>query len=103
MWRQVSFNASYLPQGISPRQVRTTGVETHSHSPRHKSTSVRPPLPPPTLGPMLPLGIPMFSRHGASDPFIESLNHWRQPSADISMPDYSGSTSQSSHSRRGTD
>jgi hypothetical protein len=104
MWRQVSFNASYLPQGISPRHVRTTGVEAHSHSPRHKTASVRPSLPPSTLGPMLPPDIPLFSRQGACDPFTEPVPHWRQSSsADESMPDYSSSTSQTTQSRRVTD
>jgi hypothetical protein len=104
MWRQVSFNASYLPQYVSPRNVATTSVETHTHSPRPRTSMSRPVLPPPTLGPMLPHGIPMFSRAAASDPFTESLHPWRQSSsADVSMPDYSSSSSWASHSRRVTD
>ena len=104
MWRQVSFNASYLPQYVSPRHIRSTGVEAHSHSPRPRTSLGRPALPPPTLGPMLPPGIPAFSRNAHSDPFIEPVHPWRQSSStDVSMPDYSSSASWASHSRRVTD
>jgi hypothetical protein len=104
MWRQVSFNASYLPQYISPRHIRSTEMEAHSHSPRPKASLGRPTIPPPILGPMLPPNIPAFSRNGHSDPFIESVHPWRQTSStDVSMPDYSSSTSWASHSRRMTD
>jgi hypothetical protein len=104
MWRQVSFNASCLPQYVSPRNVATASVEAHSHSPRPRTSLSRPTLPPPTLGPMLPPGIPPFSRPGASDPFIEPVHPWRHSSsADVSMPDYSSSASWASHSRRVTD
>src|SRR5580700_5489644 len=81
MWRQVSFNASYLPQYVSPRHIRSTGVEAHSHSPRPRASLGRPALPPPTLGPMLPPGIPAFSRNAHSDPFIEPIHPWRQTSS----------------------
>lgn len=104
MWRQVSFNASYLPQYVSPRHISSTGVEAHSHSPRPRASLGRPALPPPALGPMLPPGIPAFSRNTHSDPFIEPVHPWRQTSStDISMPDYSSSASWTSHSRRVTD
>lgn len=104
MWRQVSFNASYLPQYVSPRNVGTTAAEAHGHSPRPRTSLSRPTLPPPTLGSMAPPGVPMFSRAGASDPFTEPVHPWRHSSsADVSMPDYSSSASWASHSRRATD
>lgn len=104
MWRQVSFNASYLPQYVSPRHIRSAGMDDHSHSPRPRASLGRPPLPPPILGPMPPPGIPAFSRNALSDPFIEPVHPWRQTSStDVSMPDYSSSASWASHSRRVTD
>ncbi len=104
MWRQVSFNASYLPQYVSPQNIRSTGAEAHSHSPRPRTSLGRPTLPPPTLGQMLPSGMPVLSRNSYSDPFIEPIHPWRQTSsADVSMPDYSSSASWASNSRRVTD
>lgn len=54
---------------------------------------------------MPPPGLPTFPRPAHFDPFTDPrATQWRQPSsADVSMPDYSSSVSQASHSRQFTD
>src|SRR6266487_802660 len=99
MWRQAQPSVSYLPQGVSSSSVMAGDIEDHSHSSRPRAPSLRPPLPLPTLGSMLPPGIPLLPR--TRDPFVEAASHYLRPSTtDISMPDYSASVSRSSQSRR---
>lgn len=102
MWRQAQPNISFPPQHVSPPSATAGDIEDHSHSPRPRAPSFRPQLLPPTLGSMLPPGLPSLPR--TSDPFVEAATHWRRPSTtDVSMPDYSSSVSRSSQSRRVTD
>lgn len=106
MWRHISFAAGMIPGSNAPRMSGEGGIEVHSHSPRRRSVSLaRPQRPPPVMGMMLPPGLPAFPRATNFDPFTEPrATQWRQPSsADVSMPDYSSSVSQASHSRQFTD
>jgi hypothetical protein len=109
MWRQVSFATPLLPQSDNATtKVGDGDIEVHSHSPRRRTISVaRQTLRPSTMGSMLPPGLPMYSRVVSYDPFTEpgSSRHWRHPSSsvDVSMPDYSTSTSNASGSRQVTD
>jgi hypothetical protein len=106
MWRHISFVAGIIPGSNVPRKSSEGGIEVHSHSPRRRSVSLaRPQRPPPVMGMMLPPGLPAFPRAANFDPFTEPrATQWRQPSsADVSMPDYSSSVSQASHSRQFTD
>ncbi|KFY58616.1 hypothetical protein V496_06048 [Pseudogymnoascus sp. VKM F-4515 (FW-2607)] len=106
MWRHISFVAGMLPGGNVPRKSSEGAVEAHSHSPRRRSASLtRPQRPPTGVGMMPPPGLPTFPRPAHFDPFTEpGATQWRQPSsADVSMPDYSSSVSQASHSRQFTD
>ncbi|KFY37578.1 hypothetical protein V495_07093 [Pseudogymnoascus sp. VKM F-4514 (FW-929)] len=106
MWRHISFVAGMIPGGNVARHASEGALEAHSHSPRRRSVSLaRPQRPPPTMGMMLPPGLPTFPRTANFDPFTEPrATQWRQPSsADVSMPDYSSSVSMASHSRQFTD
>lgn len=106
MWRHISFVAGMIPGGNVARHASEGALEAHSHSPRRRSISLaRPQRPPPTMGMMLPPGLPTFPRTANFDPFTEPrATQWRQPSsADVSMPDYSSSVSMASHSRQFTD
>ena len=94
MWRQVSLAGPYLAQQQSPQAVQN--VEAHSHSPRRERIGTRVPQPPaPASGAMLP-PTAIFPRQQPYDPFTDQVhaafNGWRQPSADVSMPDYSSSS-----------
>jgi len=106
MWRQVSFAASIMPGASIQRNASESGIEVHSHSPRRSSaTLVRQQLPPYAMGMMPPPVLPSYLRAANYDPFTEPRPAlWRQPSStDVSMPDYSSSVSQASHSRQFTD
>jgi hypothetical protein len=104
MWRQIPYVAQY--QGTSPRRIAETGdPDTHSHSPRCRSTplagSALPALITGSMGPLNSMQFPKLT--GGFDPFTEPgliQNHWRNTSStDVSMPDYSSTES----SRRVTD
>jgi len=107
MWRQISLVGPYFAQQISPCQT-SYGIEAHSHSPRHGPTSTRPQLPATSIGSMLPPKVPVFPRHPTFDPFTEPVHTafqgLRQPSsADVSMHDYSNSSTRASSSHHVTD
>jgi len=94
-----------IPGTNIQRKASESGIEVHSHSPRRSSaTLARQEGPPPAMGMMLPPGLPSYPRAANFDLFTEPRLLWRQPSsADVSMPDYSSSVSQASHSRQFTD
>ena len=108
MWRQVPVVTTYYAQVQSP-QPTLGDADTHHHSPRRIQNASRHgsnlalsggnPMPPPT--------IPAYIRQANHDPFVDStsqaFNLWRQPSSDVSMPDYSKSNSRASSMRNITD
>ena len=110
MWRQVSLLAPYFVQHASPGP-RHDEAETHSHSPRRRAGSMRPPPTVASLSVINPENIPTFPPHAIFDPFIEAeqppLKSWRHPrqpsTADVSMPDYSKSNTRTNSSRHVTD
>jgi hypothetical protein len=110
MWRQVSLLAPYFVQHTSPCR-RQDDAETHSHSPRRGTGSMRPPPTVSSLSVINPENIPTFPSHAIFDPFIEAeqtpMKSWRQPrqssTADVSMPDYSKSNTRTNSSRHVTD
>jgi hypothetical protein len=105
MWRHVSLVGPYFTQTSSPRQ----GSETieHGHSPRHASTLTRATFPAPKIGSMLPPAVPTFPRQPNYDPFTDPVHAafrgWRQPSSDVSMPDYSDPSTRANTSRNVSD
>lgn len=93
-----------IPGTNIQRKASESGIEVHSHSPRRSSAALARQQGPPAMGMMLPPGLPSYPRAANFDLFAEPRPLWRQPSsADVSMPDYSSSVSQASHSRQFTD
>jgi hypothetical protein len=105
MWRHVSLVGPYFAQASSPQQ-RSEAIE-HGHSPRHTTSLARATAPVPKIGSMLPPAVPSFPRQPTFDPFTESVHAafrgWRQPSSDVSMPDYSDPSTQANTSRNVSD
>lgn len=110
MWRQVSLLAPYFVQQASPGP-RQDEAEAHSHSPRRGVGSLRSPLTVASLSVIKPENIPTFSPKAIFGPLIETVlgpsKSWCQPrqrsTADVSMPDYSKSNTETNSSRHVTD
>jgi hypothetical protein len=94
----VAIVSPYYTQQYSPRNQEDI-LEAHGHSPRHNpaflNKQIFPPVPfmhqVPSNG---------YPRQPNQDPFIEPrgpFSGWRQISSDVSMPDYSSSSSASFH------
>lgn len=104
MWRQLNLIGSYFAQQSPTRQAMDDS-ELHTHSPRRIRLQ-RPYVS--TAGSMPPPSVPLFPRTQNYDPFTESgLGTYNRPrqesSGDVSMPDFSGTSSRLSHSRVVTD
>jgi hypothetical protein len=84
--RHVSLVGPYFAQTSSPRE----NVE-HGHSPRHAGTMTTAPK----IGSVLP-PVPLFPLQANNDPFTEPVHAafrgWRQASSDVSMQDFSESS-----------
>lgn len=104
MWRQVAIMSPYYAPHISPRH-QEDALEAHSHSPRHLAPSLKPSFPQ-AIGFANQPHASVFQR-GSADPFIDArgaaFTSWRQPSSDVSMPDYASSASLQASSRNVSD
>jgi hypothetical protein len=105
MWRHVSLVDPYFAQASSPQQ-RSEAIE-HGHSPRHTTSLARATAPAPKIGSMLPPAVQTFPGQLNFDPFTEpvyaAFRGWRQPSSDVSMPDYSDPSTRANTSRNVSD
>lgn len=110
MWHQVSCRPGVAAAPCVQEHPSDDATEVHSHSPRRRGvSSIDQHVPPPAMGMFAPPAMgtmrPSFTRSTHQDPFGGTqFASWRQASlTDISMPDYSNSASQVSHSRQFTD
>lgn len=98
MWRQVAVVSPYYAQQVSPRHQEDV-LDAHGHSPRHTVPTFKPPLPV-SMGFMGQQHPNINPRQGNADPFVDArapaFNGWRQASSDVSMPDYSTGSAQTS-------